>query len=85
MAYQKLQAGLAADVTPSDTVNIPNAAGADMDNEGCVLYVGTQGDLKVTTSSGSEVTFVGVQGFFPVQVIRVWSTGTTATDIVALW
>jgi len=82
MAYQKLQAGLAADVTPSDTVNITLDGGT---NTGCVLYVGTEGDIKVTTASGSEVTFVGVQGFFPVQVIRVWSTGTTAADIVALW
>ena len=161
MAYQKLQAGLAIDVIPSDTVNIPvpnirlagtsfitaspanklrvsafdfvaanvqvgdivynndtgaiakvldvesasylllnasifSAAGsqsftiyssADHPNQGCVLYVGGAGDLAVVTSSGSEVTLVGVVAgsFIPVQVLRVEATNTTATNIVALW
>jgi len=53
--------------------------------EPCVLYVGTSGNIKVVTAGGDEVTFVGVSGFFPVQVIRVLFTGTTATNIVALW
>jgi hypothetical protein len=85
MSYQKLQAGRAAAVTPSDTVNIPAVTGGT--NNGCVLYVGGDGDLKVTTIGGDDVTFVGVLAgtFLPVQVLRVWSTGTTATDIVALW
>jgi len=84
MAYQKLQAGTAATVTPSDTVNIPSASGGE--NNGCVLYVGVSGNIKVTTTSSNEVTFVGVPvGFFPVQVLKVWVTGTTATDIIALW
>ena len=39
MAYQKLQAGRAAVVTKSDTVNIPDPSGGV--NNGCVLYVGT--------------------------------------------
>jgi hypothetical protein len=45
------------------------------------------GDLKVDTVGGDTITFVGVNGgtFFPVQIMRVWATGTTATDIVALW
>jgi len=85
MAYQKLQAGRAAAVTPSDTVNIPSISGGV--NDGCVLYVGTTGDLKVITTGQDEVTFVNVQGgsFIPVQVLRVLSTGTTASNIVALW
>ena len=55
--------------------------------EGAVLYVGGAGDLKVKTASGDEVTFVGILAgsFVPVQVIRVFATGTTATNIVALW
>jgi len=53
--------------------------------EPCVLYVGTSGNIKVVTAGGDEVTFVGVSGFFPVQVIRVFATGTTAQNIVALW
>lgn len=85
MTYQKLQGLRAAAVTPSDTVNIPNIGGGI--NNGCVLYIGIAGDLKVLTSGGDVVTFSNVQGgtFFPVNVIRVYLTGTTATNIVALW
>lgn len=84
MAYQKLQASLATEVTPSDTADIVSSATSK--NTGCVLYVGSSGDLKVTTAAGSVVTFAGVQvGFFPVQVKRVWATGTSASNIVALW
>lgn len=85
MAYQKLQSGRAAAVTPSDTINIPSINGGT--NNGCVLYVGTGGNLKVTTIGGDDVVFSNIQdgAFVPVQVLRVWSTGTTATNIVALW
>lgn len=85
MSYQKLQAGRAAAVTPSDTVNIPAITGGS--NNGCVLYVGGAGNLKVLTVGGDEVTLtaVPVGTFVPVQVLRVFSTGTTATNIVALW
>lgn len=85
MSYQKLQAGRAAAVTPSDTVNIPSLTGGS--NNGCVLYVGSGGDLKVTTIGGDDVVFSNIQDgvFVPVQVLRVWATGTTATSIVALW
>lgn len=85
MSYQKLQAGRAAAVTPSDTINIPSINGGI--NNGCVLYVGTPGNLKVLTVGGDEVVFPNIQAgtFVPVQVLRVFSTGTTATNIVALW
>lgn len=55
-------------------------------NTGCVLYVGTGGDVKVTTAGNDIVTFVGIQNgsFIPVQVIKVWDIGASA-DIVALW
>jgi hypothetical protein len=88
MAYQKLQAERAAAVTPSDTVNIPSVSTADgKGNNGCVLYVGVAGDLKVQTVGGDDVVFTGVLAgsFIPVQVLRVFATGTTATNIVALW
>ena len=88
MAVQKLQAGRAAAVTPSNTLNIPSVATQDgSGNNGCVLYVGTGGTLKVTTIGGDEVTFTGIVSgtFVPVQVIRVWATGTSASNIVALW
>jgi len=162
MAYQKLQAGLAVDVIPSDTINIPVPnvvvsdttglsittnklidsdvdfielnvkigdtvyntsttgiakvvqvedantlvlsanifqsasqdyiiySSADHPNQGCVLYVGdTTGgnDLSVVTSSGSEVIFKGLVAgsFIPVQVVRVKSTRTTVSSVLALW
>jgi len=88
MAVQKLQAGRAAAVTPSDTVDIPSVSTQDgSGNNGCVLYVGTGGTLKVSTIGGDEVTFTGIVSgtFVPVQVLRVWSTGTSASNIVALW
>jgi hypothetical protein len=57
-------------------------------NNGCVLYLGdTDGDLKVTTITGNIVEFKGLKAgtFFPVQVKKVHETGTTLTNIVALW
>mgnify|MGYP003148440342 CR=1 FL=1 len=73
----------------------PSSAGGAVDayviynpvSLGCVLYIGAAGNVKVTTAGGDEVTFVGVNAgtFLPVQVIRVWDTGTAATNILALW
>jgi hypothetical protein len=85
MSYQKLQSGRAAAVTPSDTVNIPSVTGGT--NNGCVLYIGGAGNVKVLTVGGDEVTFFSAQAglVIPVQVLKVFSTGTTATNIVALW
>jgi hypothetical protein len=84
--YQKLQVGRAAAVTPSNTVDIPSITGGTSNN-GCVLYVGGAGNLRVDTIGGDDVTFTGVLAgsFIPVQVTRVYATGTTATSIVALW
>lgn len=85
MAYQKLQAGRAAAVTPSDTSNIPSINGGT--NNGCVLYVGGAGNVKVLTIGGDEVTLFSAQAglVIPVKVLKVFATGTTATNIVALW
>ena len=55
---------------------------------GCVLYLPADGNIKVKTVSGSEITYTGVKGgtFLPVQVVRVFSTGTTVTgNIIANW
>ena len=88
MAYQKLQGRSAAAVTPSNTSNIPSVSTEDGNgNNGCVLYVGGTGNLKVLTVGGDEVVFSNVQAgtFVPIQVLRVFATGTTATSIVAIW
>jgi hypothetical protein len=55
--------------------------------EGCVLYVGTGGNLHVLTHGGDDVVFANVVGgtFLPVQVLKVFASGTAASNIVALW
>jgi uncharacterized protein (AIM24 family) len=56
-------------------------------NQGCVLYIGGPGNVAVTTNGGDTVTLVGLNAgqFVPVQVTKVALTGTSATDIIALW
>ena len=156
MAYQKLQAGEALAVIPSDTIRVPNPAAiantgtsaaptgaqlvgtgteftktvavgdivydttnsvvatvdaivsdtvlttsaaiatgasyviysqANNPSNGCVLYVGVAGDVKVKMAGGNDVVFKGATAgsFLPINVLQVFATGTTATDIVALW
>jgi hypothetical protein len=87
MAYTKLTANRAAPVTPSDTALIPNISNPEGTNNGCVLYIGSEGSVKVKTAGGDILTFEGAYSgqFFPVNVIQVFSTGTTASDIIALW
>ena len=50
------------------------------------LDVGGAGDVALTFVDGSTATLVGVLAgtILPVQVTKVMSTGTTATNIVAL-
>lgn len=67
----------AAEVTPSDTADLPHVARA--------LYVGGAGDVRVTTVAGDTVTLAGLSGQHVLMVLRVWATGTTATGIVAEW
>ena len=70
--------GDASAVTPNDSTNLSQPS---------VIYVGGGGNVKVTTAQGTAVTFTGVLGgtVLPVQVIRVWSTGTTATSLTAIF
>lgn len=69
----------AAAVSPSDTVDLEYIARS--------LFVGTGGDVTVITAGGQTVTFTNVPDgcLLPVRASRVKSTGTDATDIVALW
>ena len=66
-------------VTPSDSVNLP---------AGCRgLFVGGAGNLSLVGADGTAVTFTGVTAgtTLPVGPVRVNSTNTTATLIVALY
>jgi hypothetical protein len=50
------------------------------------LYIGVTGDVKVTMGNGDVATFTNVAvGVLPVSCKQVWSTGTTASGIVALY
>jgi hypothetical protein len=70
--------GDAEAVTPSNTVNLSTPS---------VIWVGGAGNIKVTTAQGTDVTFTAVPTgtVLPVQVLRVWSTGTTATNMVRVF
>lgn len=70
--------GDAAAVTVSDTATFAPS----------IVYAGGGGTVKVTTAQGSDVTFAGLNpgSIIPVQVIRVWSTGTSpTTNIVRIF
>lgn len=51
------------------------------------FYIGGDGDLSIITQSGNTVTFVGLVAgtILPVGGTHVKATGTTATNIVAIW
>lgn len=51
------------------------------------LYVGGTGAVKVDMAGGGSVTFSAVPAgaVLPVQAVRVYATGTTATNVVALY
>lgn len=66
-------------VTASDATIIPVTRG---------LYIGTTGNLNVVFAdgSGSAVLLSNVPvGVLPIQVVQVYSTSTTASNIVALY
>jgi hypothetical protein len=69
----------AVEVTPSD--------GSDLAVFTRGIYVGASGDVVVTTVGGNVVTFVGLAAgmIHPICARRIWSTGTTATDIVGVY
>lgn len=69
----------AAVVTPSDA--------AELSDVTTRIFVGGAGNLRVQMMSGDIVTFTGVTAgsVLPLRVRQVFSTSTTATNIVAMW
>ena len=68
----------AAAITPSDGTDLAAATRA--------INVSDPGYVKVTTVGGDTVTLYVAGGvIFPIRALRVWATGTTATEIVGLW
>jgi hypothetical protein len=63
-------------VTPNDSADLPHLTRG--------FYVGTGGDVRVTTHGGDVVTYVNMpSGGYKVGAFRrIWATGTTAADLV---
>jgi hypothetical protein len=72
-------AGNAFAITPNDDNEITAVTRA--------IYIGVEGDLRVTMLGGQTVTFVGLGAgiLHAIRVIKVHATGTTATDIVGVY
>ena len=67
------------EITPSDSANLErNTRG---------LYVGVIGDVTVDMASGNTITFVALAAgiVHPLQVKRVYASGTDATDIIGVY
>jgi hypothetical protein len=66
-----------AAVTPSDGADLPEIG---------IVYVGVSGHVAVITEDGSDIIFKNHPvGYLPGLVKRVKATGTTATDMLALY
>lgn len=69
--------------TPSDSVDVAFTNGNKIAR---AMYVGTSGDITLVNGEGNTVLFSNVPvGILDVGFTRVNATGTTASDIVALW
>ena len=69
-------------ITPSDSADLASPIRPSRS-----IYVGSGGDLRVKfLDDDNPVTLVGVPGgsLLPLEVTRVYSTGTTASSLVAL-
>ena len=74
-------ANIAEAVTPSDS------AGDNWDRPTNGIYVGGAGDVVVVFQGGTSITFTGVAAgtILPVSAVRIASTSTTASSMVAMW
>lgn len=75
-----VSAGSGSEVTTSDVTDLLRGSRA--------LYVGGNGDVRVLLERDSApITFVGVVAgsVLPIRARRVYTTGTTASYIVALY
>lgn len=74
-------------VTPSDTVNVDGTSGtASKPVASDALYVGASGTVALVLENGDVVSFAVSSGYvLPVRYIRVNSTATTASQLVALY
>ena len=83
--YRNMVGGLespareAVEITPNDAADLANTTRS--------IYIGVSGDVAVhMAGKTSPVVFKSVPaGVLPVRVDRVLATGTSASDLIALW
>jgi hypothetical protein len=70
-------------ITKSDTVDIPSVNNELM----TAIYVGGAGNIVAVYKDGSTQTFTGLLAgaIYPITCVRVNSTNTTATALLALY
>lgn len=75
----------AAAITPHDTNPVVGTVSNPLPISG--IYVGGAGNVAVITQGGQTTTFTAppVGSTIYVRAVQVKSTGTTATNLVALW
>lgn len=67
-----------AAITPSDTTLLTEVPRA--------IYVGVTGDVTAVDDTGTATLFKAMPvGLYPIQPVRINSTATTATNILALY
>lgn len=77
MSYDSGPASKAVAVAPSDSTNL---------NYECrSLYVGVSGDVTAVVGGTAVLFKAAPVGVLPIRCTRVNATGTTATNIVALY
>jgi hypothetical protein len=81
-----VRAGTSGIQSSSILIAITPADGTDLSYTTRGIYVGGAGDISVISPQGTTITFVGVPvgTILPICVNRIKSTGTTATNLVAL-
>jgi len=82
--FEKLNEGLESPATAGVAVT-PHDSNA-LSQTSRAIYVGTAGDVTVTMADGNDVAFANVPAgtMLPIRCTHVKSTGTDASDIVAL-
>lgn len=91
--YSNTPARRAIPITKSDTQDVTNAAGDNAPAYTTGIYVGVAGDISVimaddrsNSGDGTPVLLKAVPvGKLDIQVRRVMSTGTAATNMVGLY
>lgn len=64
---------------------------AEEEKNGAILYIGDLGaaaedDIRILTAGEDDVTIVGVsKGLIPIQIKKIFSTGTSIVSAYALW